>query len=155
MIHRCLRIALIALLLSGSMAVFAEDPATSEELTKEERLELILTETLPESEYREMSRCLWRHAYRDVEVLNDRYLLFRGRKDQVWINRLRHRCSGLRKNQILVFRQFGSSLCETDRVTGSDRGFGESANCMLGQFQKIDEQRADALKEAFRKAGRS
>ena len=131
------------------------EPSATDKQTKAERLETILTETLPESAYRDTTRCLWANAYRSVEVLSDRYLIFQGKRDRVWINRLRNRCRGLRNDQILVFKRYGTRLCDTDQVSGSSRGFGISASCMLGEFEEIDEQRANALKEAFRQARRS
>jgi len=133
----------------------AAEPSETHEPTKAQRLEAILTEALPEAEYREMSRCLWTTNYRTVEVLNDRYLIFRGSKQRVWINRLRNRCHGLRKNQILIFERSGMRLCSTDTVSSSSFGFGITARCMLGEFEEIDELRADALEEALRKARRS
>ena len=153
-IRRWLGMLFIIWFVPGTLVIRAEEPET-ETRTKAEILQAILTETLPESEYRDMTRCLMKRSYRTVEVLSDRYLLFKGSKDRVWVNRLRHRCPGLRTNQILIFEQFSTSLCATDQVSGTDRGFGRTASCILGRFEKINEQRADALKEAFRQARRS
>ncbi|MCZ6619773.1 MAG: DUF6491 family protein [Gammaproteobacteria bacterium] len=148
---------LFAWFVLGAGAAGAAEPAATDKVSKAERLEAILNETLPESEYRDTTRCLPTSHYRKIEILSDRYLIFRGRGERVWINRLRNRCHGLRKNQILVFKRFGMNLCGTDQVTGRDRGFGigGSATCMLGEFEEINERRADALKEAFRQARRS
>ncbi len=151
-IYRWLGMALLAWFVLATAAVADSEPSATDKQTKAERIEAILTETLPESEYRDTTRCLWANAYRSVEVLSDRYLIFQGKHDRVWINRLRNRCHGLRKDQILVFKRFGMRLCDTDQVSGSSRGFGITASCMLGEFEEIDEQRADALKEAFRQA---
>ena len=153
--NRWLGMTLLAWFVLATGYAVAAEPSETKEPTKAERLEAILTEALPESEYREMSRCLWANNYRSVEVLNDRYLIFRGNKDRVWINRLRNRCHGLRKNQILVFERTGMRLCSTDTVSTHSYGFGISARCMLGEFEKIDELRADALEEALRQARRS
>ena len=147
-------VLLVWFVLAVAVAVAAEPPATDKQ-SKAERLETILTETLPESEYRDTTRCLWANAYRSIEVLSDRYLIFQGNHDRVWINRLRNRCHGLRKDQTLIIERFGMRLCSTDQVSGSSRGFGITSRCMLGEFEEIDEQRANALKEAFRQARRS
>ncbi len=154
-IYRWLGMALLAWFVLATAAAAASEPSATDKQTKAERIEAILTETLPESEYRDTTRCLWANAYRSVEVLSDRYLIFQGNHDRVWINRLRNRCHGLRKDQTLIIERFGMRLCSTDQVSGSSRGFGITSRCMLGEFEEIDEQRANALKEAFRQARRS
>ena len=155
--------AFVAWLVLGTGGVFpaepstaATEPSTTVEQTKAERLQAILTETLPESEYRELTRCLSTRVYRRVEILSDQYLIFKGSRNRVWVNRLRHRCPGLRRHHILKFDLFGQNICDMDRVSAIDRSFGDiSASCSLGPFEEIDEQRAAALKEAFRQARRS
>ncbi len=156
------RMAFIAWFVLGTVSAFSAEPSssvespTTAEPTKEERLQALLAETLPESDYRELTRCLSTHLYSNIEVLSDRYLIFKGRRDRVWINRLRQRCVGLNGRHILQFQLSGRKVCDMDRVNAIDRSFGGVlASCSLGQFEKIDELQAAALKEAFRQARRS
>ena len=155
-IYRWSEMALLAWFVLTIAVVAGAEPSAADKQTKAERLEAILTETLPESDYREMTRCLSTHAYRNVEILSDRYLLFKGTHDRVWVNRLRQRCSGLRRNVVLQFRLSGSNICANDLVSVWNPLFRSiGASCALGQFEEIDEQRAVALQKAFRAAGRS
>ena len=111
-------------------------------------VETILTETSPASAYGDLTNCIRSASYRKIEVLDDRHLLFIGRR-AVWLNRLRQRCR-LHGDVIFVIEPSSSRLCDLDRVTGHDR-FGISSwrgTCILGEFQKIDPQQAAALKEA-------
>ncbi len=114
-------------------------------------VEEILNSTLDESAYGEVSRCLPSHTYDRVEILDDRHLVFYGRRNQVWLNKLRHKCPGLRRRDALKFDITGSRLCELDSVTAIEsRGFGideTSAKCALGSFQEIPAEQAALLME--------
>jgi hypothetical protein len=132
--------------------------ATESELSIEERLDALLTEALPEDQYREVSQCLWQHQYRQVEVLDNQHLLFR-KSSRFWLNELKMPCPGLNRNLVLTFESRGtSSLCNGEHVYLTsrfdlDRGFdpmgrpiGLEGVCTLGSFQVITAEQAAILR---------
>lgn len=137
----------VAILLIAPCALADETTATS---ALDDEVGLILQQPMPETEYSQSVRCLATNAYRSVEVLDTRHLLFRGRRDRVWLNQLRRDCAGLKPNQMLHFDVTGSRLCALDRFQGFDRlgGMaGSSASCGLQRFEEITIQQADRLRQ--------
>lgn len=121
------------------------------------RLDALLAQTLPADEYRKTRSCLSRTAYRNVEVLNEEYVLF-SKGEEHWINKLRRRCPSLRFNDLPVFVQKGSSsLCESDpfyptnsmdlnmTLSGS-RAMGSQGICYLGDFEQISAEQAALIR---------
>ncbi len=117
--------------------------------TLDEKLDALLGETLAADEYGESRHCLHRSAYRRVEIINQEFLLF-SKQGTYYLNRLKRKCPGLRRNLLLTFTMWGNSVCRSDIVYVSDR-FGSSfrATCHLGEFELIEEQQALALKAAL------
>jgi len=119
-----------------------------------EELEKILTETLDDSEYVEEKRCLSSHEYHKVDILDSGHLVFRGRKDRIWLNILRNNCSGLRKGLTLQFEMHGRRVCRMGFLKGiqsfSDRHT-PTAICVLGSFEKITEEQLALLEESLAK----
>ncbi len=141
-------------------AVPAETPAQSAPPTLDEKLDALLGETLTADEYRESRHCLHRSAYRRVDIINQEFLLF-SKRGTYYLNRLKRKCPGLRRNLLLTFRMATNSVCRSDLVYASDRidlhrGINSSgipngyrATCHLGEFEQIGEQQALALKAAL------
>ncbi len=100
--------------------------------------------------YSEPQRCLSTSRYRDVEIINDRYLVFEGLGGRAWLNELSHDCPGMRPGRVLRFDITTGQLCAMDSVTAIDRSLmlytRVSATCSLGKFQPISSEQADALK---------
>jgi hypothetical protein len=141
----------------NDQAAESDQPAKSE-ATLDERLDALLAEALPAEEYRETKRCLSRHDYRSVDILNQEYLLFR-KSGQFWLNKLKHRCIVLRRDLILVFNQHGmGGMCSGDLAYVTDRydlerGFSPSGRplaaqgtCRLGEFESITAEQAALLR---------
>jgi hypothetical protein len=149
----------IICLLAGYALAQAPEPATAETSetvaepvaapTLDEKLDALLGETLAGDEYRESKHCLRRSAYRRVEIINQEFLLF-SKQGTYYLNRLKRKCPGLRRNLLLTFTMWGNSVCRSDIVYVSDR-FGSSfrVTCHLGEFELIEEQQALALKAAL------
>jgi hypothetical protein len=123
----------------------------------DQTIEEILTTPLEEREYAPV-RCVSVHAYHTVEILDDQHVLFRGTGDRVWLNKLRHRCIGLRPTSVPIFRLRDSQVCDLDTFEGSDRMFGwfgrTSATCSLGTFARITPEQASAIRDSLREARR-
>ncbi len=135
----------------------SESPAAEPSL--EERLDALLSETLPAEEYRDSKNCLRRTDYRKVDILSGEYLLF-SRHNRYWLNKLKLPCPGLRRrSQVLTFSSTMSSICKGEMVYVSDRfdldsGFDSSGRpyiyngvCTLGTFETISPEQAALLKE--------
>ncbi len=140
--------------------VDAPEPARAD---VDAQVDFILDNPLPESDYVESNRCINSDSYRKVEVLDDRHLLFLGRRGVVWLNQLRYGCAGLGGGGVLVFQMRNRNLCDMDgfsSVPGSggdvvrgtiNRG-GPTATgirCTLGHFEEITEAQAGMLRKAL------
>jgi hypothetical protein len=89
---------LSALLFLASCAVSPE--AEERQRAMEEEIEAILSEPLAG----EPERCLADHEYRSFRAIDDRRILFEGRRGELWLNTLRTRCPDLRHSSVLVVR---------------------------------------------------
>jgi Family of unknown function (DUF6491) len=114
----------------------------------------ILANSLTESDYGKAERCLQLSAYQKIRVLDKRHLLFEGRGDNVWLNKLRIDCPGLRKNAVLQLEVRNTSVCNLDSVTSIEvrRFYVDklSATCSLGPFIQIPREQAEFLKKEIR-----
>jgi hypothetical protein len=149
-----LLVGALTVLLMSSCAVNPEVEAARQ--AKEMEVERILTET---SEYGEAKRCLRSHEYRNFEILDDRRIIFSGRRDKLWLNQLRSSCPGLRTGHALKFVNLsgGSQICDLDSFEVVDFFYYprfqrwpwqwfNGVRCALGKFEPITEQQAAALK---------
>lgn len=95
------------------------------------------------------ANCLHREAYTDIEVINSELLLFHGRSDRLWLNRLGQSCTGLRMDHTLALDMRNGRLCHLDTVSGVDMLGGHylpGARCSLGKFDPVSPEQADLLK---------
>lgn len=140
-----------ALLLSGCAA---SPEVESRRQAIEADIDEILSLPLDPVEYGETSRCLSEMQYRSFRALDDRHILFEGRKGKLWINTLRGRCPDLRYDDVLVVRQSSSSrMCDADQFKVADwfdwpwyrrwpwhwSAGGTGRVCALGKFQPVTE----------------
>ena len=142
-------LALAGLLLAGCATQDAPEEQQQEPLSVED----ILASAPKPEDYSDSVTCLHRDAYTDVEVLNRELLLFHGRRDKVWLNRLRRACIGLRRNDALAFEMRNSRLCDLDTFSSVDTFGGPlgrtSARCSLGKFETVSPEQAQLLKEGL------
>jgi hypothetical protein len=138
-------------------------PSTSElearDQVKQEAIQDILNTPLATEDYSpDASRCLSNHEYRSVDVLDDRHVVFRGSGDRLWVNQLRQRCVGLRRNEVLRFELRNSRVCDLDTFQSLDRGLGfarTSGTCTLGTFMPVTEDQLEAIEIAVRESKQS
>ena len=114
--------------------------------------EEILANPLTDSAYVDDVRCLAVGRYRQVDILNDRALVFRGRGGRAWINQLPRPCPGLRRDMVLAIETRGSRICSRDQFRGMPRIGPEAATgfCSLGTFRPIEADNLDAIRGALR-----
>ena len=133
-----------------------------------DKIDALLNEALSAEEYREAKRCLNRRDYRDVDILNEEFLLF-SKNGAYYLNRLEAKCHGMDQRMVITLTSRLGSMsghldryCQHDRVYVSNRfdlrryGFdangrpiGYISSCALGEFEVIDEQQMLALREAL------
>ncbi|MDZ7769256.1 MAG: hypothetical protein U5K38_09335 [Woeseiaceae bacterium] len=93
-------------------------------------------------------RCISLHRMDRIEVVDPQNLLVYMRGGDIYRNRLRNRCPGLRKNRPLMYSTTTSQLCDLDRITvlyDRGAGFTPGASCGLGRFIPVSEEDAEAL----------
>ncbi|MEQ8994475.1 MAG: DUF6491 family protein [Pseudomonadales bacterium] len=156
-----MRVLMVLSLLALSACASAPEREASEAqaAAREEAIQDILTTPLAAEDYVESERCLSTYTYRSVDVLDDRNVLFKGPGDRAWINQLRHRCIGLRRNDTLQFELRDNRLCELDSFESVDTLFRvwsrTSATCTLGKFQPVTPEQVEALRAAVREDRRN
>lgn len=160
---RTFRPAFPALALSLALTVSAAGCASSEpsadqqarEQQKQETIDKILSEPLAADEYAAEERCLSTYRYRNVEVIDDEHVLFRGSGDKMWLNKLRNRCLGLRRNDTLSFELRDNRVCDLDTFDAVDlTGFVSRASgtCTLGTFTVVTPEQVESIKAAVAEA---
>lgn len=151
--------ACAAALFFASCAVSPE--AESRRQAIEDDIAIILSVQLDPAEFGETKRCLADREYRSFRALDDRRILFDGRRDRQWINTLRSRCPDLRYGDVLVVRSFSSMrMCDMDSFQVADwfdwpwyrrwpwhwgGGWGTGARCTLGKFQPVTEAQVEEI----------
>ncbi len=119
-----------------------------------QRLDEILRAMADNSTEATSRRCLSTSVYNNVDVLDDRRLLFRGIGDRAWVNELRHRCPGLRLRDTLVFELHTNQACALDQVSAADRLFlsfkRTGPTCTLGEFQPVTPEQLTMIDDALR-----
>ena len=140
---------LLAVVLAGC----ASEATRPDYEAQEESIDQILSEPLAEEAYTEGVRCLPVYSYNSVEVLDNRHVLFKGSGGKLWLNRLRNRCPGLRRNDTLKFDVRATQLCNLDTFESIQlSGIGPtrtSATCSLGEFVPITKEQLEGIKAAL------
>lgn len=93
-------------------------------------------------------RCVSLQRIDRTEVLDSENILVYMRGGDIYRNRLRNRCPGLRHNRPIMYSITTSQLCDLDRITvlyNRGAGFTPGASCGLGRFLPITEEDAEAL----------
>ena len=125
-------------LLAGLLAIGSGTAAEQDDDT-------IAVEELPDA-----VRCVPLRSIRNTDIVDDRNILFYMRDGRIYLNRLTHRCPGLRVADSFMYRTSLSQLCNVDIITVlNNLGFGflPGASCGLGMFRPITADMVVALKE--------
>jgi hypothetical protein len=106
-------------------------------------------------------RCLNSSQYHHVRVLDNRRILFEGRRDQYWLNVLPARCSGLQSGDALrVERISGQRLCQFDSLYPLEWFawpwyrrwpwyWNSGPKCTLGEFLPLTSDQVQQLDSTF------
>ena len=161
-----------AVTLTAAVVVLLAGCATSPETEaqrdfREARIEEILSQPLDPAVYGETKRCLRDTEFRTFRALDDRHILFDGRRGRYWINTLRSRCVDLRHGDILIVRPFSSTrMCEMDRFQVADwfdwpwyrrwpwrwgTSWHTGMTCLLGEFQPVTEEQVVEIRAVLKR----
>ncbi len=86
----------------------------------------------------------------NTDIIDDRTIVFYMRGRDIYLNRLPHRCPGLRVADAFGYTTSLTVLCNVDiiRVLRSfDRGFQSGVGCGLGLFEPITKEEIALLKD--------
>ncbi|MDJ0909559.1 MAG: hypothetical protein QNI99_10210 [Woeseiaceae bacterium] len=147
------------ILLIGSFALIVSGCASNEEIVERRAainadIDEILSLTLESEDFGEPERCITESQYRNFELLGDRYMLFEGSRDRLWINTLRGRCVEHTSADVLITRPFSARrLCDGDRFEVTDwfdlpRSVGRlpsGPTCSFGKFQPVSQGQVDEI----------
>lgn len=144
----------VAMAVAGCAGSATPEQRAATEQAQQEAIADILSTPLSAEEYGAEARCLSAHAYRSVDVLDDRHVLFKGSGDKLWINELRQRCIGLRADDVLQMELRANRLCDLDTFQGIDSFsyWRTSGTCTLGTFTQVTPDQVDAIKLAMEKS---
>ena len=162
------RPALIMVLgVSVALTACAVSPeAASRRQENEAEIKLILSEPVDSAAHGEPRRCLSENELRNFEALDDRRIVFEGRRGKLWLNTLHATCPDLEYARVLQVRSISfTRICAMDRFLPSDwfywpwyrrwpwsyeRGWGMAMSCTLGEFQPVTEEQVAEIKAVLR-----
>lgn len=163
------RIVLTALLTAGMSVGCATAPeVAAKQQEREESIETILSRPLDPEAYGVAKGCLDSTQYRSYRVLDDRRVVFEGRRGEFWLNTLHFRCPELRHSSALQVKSrasFSRRICEHDTFLAGDwfdhpwyrrapwrwtRPWGMETTCSLGKFQPVSSDQVSAIEAALK-----
>ena len=116
----------VAMYVAAAVALLCVGCATSPEIESRRQaiqadIDDILSQTLDPAEFGEPKRCLSDSEYRSFRALDNRHILFYGRRDKQWINTLRMTCSDLRHGYVIRVESFSARrVCDKDQFQIGD-----------------------------------
>lgn len=132
----------------------AEPPAAPAAVALPPTVEEILTPPEADEVYGKPRRCIGRREYRNAQIIDERTMLFIGRRNRAWVNRIPRPClrEAFRRQPMNFVSRSSMNLCERDHVefldpmSGLPRdGMQRGPRCQLGRFQEVNADIANAL----------
>ena len=137
----------------------------------EAEIDAILAEPPSQAEHRTTQRCLSDPEYRTFRALDDRHILFEGRRDRLWINTLRTRCPDLSYGHVLRVRSRSllGRICALDNFSVDDwftwpwyrrwpwrwaSPWSSGIMCTLGEFQPVTKDQVEAIEGLIESSSR-
>jgi len=100
-------------------------------------------------DYFQLEKCISPAWIRHTYIVDDRTIIFYMNQQKIFVNRLPHRCAGLRSAGTFSYRLRGIRLCNIDtikvvRSTGGRLDTGPT--CGLGMFRPVTEEEAAMIR---------
>jgi hypothetical protein len=101
-------------------------------------------------DYFQLEQCISPGWIRHTYIVDDRTIIFYMNQQKIFVNRLPHRCAGLRSAGTFSYRLRGTQLCNVDmikvvRSTGGRLDTGPT--CGLGMFRPVTEEEAEMIRQ--------
>jgi hypothetical protein len=126
------------------------DANQAEEEAAAESDENATEDVLAEVAFGDPVDCVNTQRIRRTDVLSDREILFYTSGSGVYLNKLPHRCSGLRWADAFSYEVRGSQLCHIDLIRVVDTmgaGIRPGVACGLGKFLPVDPEQVPIVRE--------
>ena len=97
----------------------------------------------------ESERCITMSRINRTEVIDDSTVIFYLNGGDIYVNRLPHRCPGLRSRQAFMYKNTTNTLCNVDTIRVLDNMGGSlrpGVACGLGEFHPVSSGTVDQLK---------
>ena len=147
--NRGLLLSLTLLLTSLPLAAFSDEEALD--------VEEILNADPEAEDYVESVRCLSARRIRSATALDERHIVFRVSRNELYLVQLSRRCPGIRRNDTIVYETTsGMSVCRNDSVRGifgyglDNRQLGP--RCPIPGFQRITPEQLELVRESLKQA---
>lgn len=134
-----------AIVIAGLMIGFgpqgmSDDDAQNDETAKDEKEQTAFADFKALKKYAptgEVKRCISLNRISNTRVLDDKTILFKMRGRKHYVNRMKHACPSLKREERFMYKTSIGQLCSIDIITVLD-SFGRSwASCGLGKFEEI------------------
>jgi len=123
--------------------------ANEAEARAQESTEAAGDESLDANLFGESRKCVNVRRISRTDVLDDRSILFYMYGSEILLNKLPHRCSGLRMADAFSYDVRTSQLCDIDMirvVRTFGGGLSPGIGCPLGKFQQVSEEQVMFLR---------
>lgn len=136
-----LKATVIAGLIMGFAPVgMGDDDTPKGEKAKDEKEQTALADFEALKRYEatgEVKRCISLNRISNTRVLDDKTIFFKMRGRKHYVNRMKHACPSLKREERFMYKTSIGQLCSIDIITVLD-SFGRSwASCGLGKFEEI------------------
>lgn len=135
----------IATVIAGFMVGIApqgisDDETPKDETAKDEKEQTAFADFKALKKYEatgKVKRCISLNRIQSSKVLDGQTVFFKMRGRKHYVNRLRHKCPSLKREERFMYKTSIGQLCSIDVITVLD-SFGRSwASCGLGKFEEM------------------
>ena len=146
-------ITLLALVFS----VMAAMPSNAEQAQEEEAplsVEEILTREPASEDYSDTPRCINARSIDQIDVLDEKHVIFEVSRREIYLVRFKHRCPGLRRNKPVITEPRAGRLCRLDALRPViEWGLGNyepGPPCSIPGFESVTREQVEQLKAALK-----
>ncbi len=113
----------------------------------------ITSTTMDKEDYVDVTKCISRIKIRNVEVLDEKHVVFQTGRNQYYLVQMEQRCPGLYRGSKISYETNGSSVCTRDSIRAVIE-FGSSARlgpfCRIPSFQEITREQLLLITDTLR-----
>lgn len=158
-LRRAREFFILAIFLLSCGLTCAEEPGADETRTEIEEIDANDAEeaasdeaddSLADEVIFEAQDCISTSRIRRTDVLDDQTIVFFMHGSDIYLNKLPHRCNGLRRSDAFSYEVRTSQLCHVDMIRLIDTFGGEirrGVACGLGKFRPITEEQLLVLRD--------